>query len=70
MYFITDSVYLIELQFSDIIKNPVPFKDSTDGATNKEVTSELTKAVNGLGFIGQGAYLNKGKDLHFFKPFQ
>jgi len=47
------------LQFSDIIKNPVPFKDSTDGATNKEVTSELTKAVNGLGFIGQGAYLNK-----------
>lgn len=47
-------------QFSDQIKFPIDFSSFNDfSGTNRELVSEITRALNSLGFIGQGAYLDK-----------
>jgi len=56
-----DNIRLALMQFSDQIKFPIEFdafKSYTEG-TNREITSKINRALNNLGFIGQGAYLDK-----------
>jgi len=56
-----NNIRLALMQFSDQIKFPIEFdsfKSYTEG-TNREITSKINRALNNLGFIGQGAYLDK-----------
>jgi len=60
LQFGAENVRLSIMQFSDEIKFPIHLTDFNGySKSNRELASEITKALNSLGFIGQGAYLDK-----------
>jgi len=54
------NIRLSLMQFSDQIKFPIRFTSFNGySSSNRELAGEITRALNSLGFIGQGAYLDK-----------